>query len=266
MPELPDVENYNRYVKRHALRKTITGVQIGDRRVLARTSPRGLHDRLVGSRFVGTRRHGKQLFVRSSKGGWLTLHFGMTGSPAAYKRDADAPRYVRAQFDFGNGEHLAFVDPRLFGKVGYVDDADSFIAKQHLGPDALDPHLTFARFKDALGSGGGLKAALMDQSRLAGIGNIFADEILYQARLHPLAAIGTLKPQQLRRLYQAMRRVLKMAIARGAGAEHFAERLPSGYLLRHRDKGGTCPRGHGPLKTIKAAGRTTYFCPRCQPR
>jgi formamidopyrimidine-DNA glycosylase len=266
MPELPDVENYTRFFKRHALRKTITGLHVGDRRALSHVSPATLRGRLQGARFLSARRHGKHLLARISKGGWLTLHFGMTGSLGYYKRDQDEPRFDRVRFDFGKAGHLAYIDPRLFGKVGFADNADAFIRKQRLGPDILDRGFTFAKFKEALGGHGGLKAALMDQSRMAGIGNIFADEILFQTRLHPLTDVTKLSPAQLKSLFAATRRVLKTAIARGAGAEGFAERLPRGFLLRARDKGGHCPRGHGPLKTIKAGGRTTYFCPTCQPR
>ena len=266
MPELPDVENYGRYFKRHGLRKTITGVHVGDRRALDHISERLLLERLIGARFVATRRRGKHLFVRTSKGGWLTMHFGMTGYLAAFKDEKDEPAHDRVRFDFGKAGHLGYIDPRLFGRVGLVDDAAVFIEQHDLGPDALDPKLTFPRFREALAGGGALKAALMDQSRIAGIGNIFADEILFQVRLHPLAKIDRLAPARLKALFAATRKVLTTAIAAGAGAEGYWERLPRTYLLRQRDKGGVCPRGHGPLSTIKAGGRTTYFCGKCQKR
>ena len=266
MPELPDVENYGRYFKRHGLRKTITGVHVGDTRALDHISPRQLRQHLVGAKFTATRRQGKHLFVRVSNGGWLTLHFGMTGYLAAFKDAKDEPSHDRVRFDFGRSGHLGYIDPRLFGRVGYVDDADAFIKVHKLGPDALDPKLTLARFKEALAGAGGLKAALMDQSRLAGVGNVFADEILFQTKLHPLAPTGRLTPQQLGALFAATRKVLKTAIAAGAGAEGYWERLPRTYLLRQRRKGGVCPRGHGPLSIMTAAGRTTYFCGKCQPR
>jgi formamidopyrimidine-DNA glycosylase len=266
MPELPDVENYGRYFKRHGLNKTITGVHVGDTRALDHISPKQLQARLVGAKFTVTRRHGKHLFARISKGGWLTMHFGMTGSLAAFKREKDEPSHDRVRFDFGRTDHLGYIDPRLFGRVGYTDDADTFIKAHKLGIDALDPKLTLARFEQALAGGGGLKATLMDQSRLAGIGNIFADEILFQTRLHPLSPAGHLSPPQREALFTAMRKVFKTAIAAGAGAEGYWERLPRTYLLRQRGKRGVCPRGHGPLSIMTAAGRTTYFCGKCQKR
>lgn len=266
MPELPDVENYCRYFKRHALKKPITSVAVGDQRALDHLSERALEDRLIGARFVSTRRHGKHLFARISKGGWLTMHFGMTGHLEYFKDDDDEPSYDRVRFDFGKAGHLGYIDPRLFGRVGFTEDADDFIKAHHLGPDALDPKLTFQRFKEAIAGGGGLKATLMDQSRIAGIGNVFADEILFQARLHPLTEIDRLTPAQLKALFATMRKVLETAIAAGAGAEGYWENLPRTYLLRQRHEGGVCPRGHGPLSIMKAAGRTTYFCGRCQKR
>ena len=266
MPELPDVENYGRYLKRHALKKRITGVQVGDRRALDHITAGRLQKQLIGARFTATRRHGKHLLVRVSTGGWLTMHFGMTGSLAFFKKDKDEPSHDRVRFDFGAAGHLGYIDPRLFGRVGFVDDAEAFIRAHGLGPDALDPKLTPARFTEALAGGGGLKATLMDQSRIAGIGNVFADEILFQTRLHPLAETKRLSPAQIKALLLAIRKVLKTAIAAGAGAEGYWERLPRTYLLRQREKRGVCPRGHGPLSIMKAAGRTTYFCGRCQTR
>src|SRR5579883_1229564 len=264
MPELPDVENYGRYFKRHGLRKTITGVYVGDTRALDHISQHQLQQHVVGAKFTATRRHGKHLFVRISTGGWLTMHFGMTGYLAAFKDEADEPSHDRVRFDFGRSGHLGYIDPRLFGRVGYADDADAFIKAHKLGPDALDPKLDLARFKEALAGDGGLKATLMDQSRLAGIGNIFADEILFQTRLHPLTATNKLTGRQFKALLTATRSVFKTAIAAGAGAEGYWESLPRTYLLRQRDKGGVCPRSHGPLSIMTAAGRTTYFCGKCQ--
>ncbi len=266
MPELPDVERYNRYLRRHALRRTITGVHVGDRRVLAHVSGGSLHKALTGGRLLSTRRHGKHLLVRLSKGGWLTMHFGMTGSLAYYAAEKDKPRFDRLRLDFGKSSHLAYTDPRLLGRVGLADDADEFVKKQRLGPDLLDRRFTLARFKAALARAGNLKAALMDQSRMAGIGNIYADEVLFQAGIDPRTNAGRLSPQQAGALFRAARRVLKKAVTCGAGAEILIEKLPRSYLLRQRHAGGICPRGHGKLKMIRTGGRATYFCPRCQVR
>lgn len=264
MPELPDVENYGRYMKRHALRQKITGVSVGDKRVLRKLPIARLRNRTVGRRFTAVRRHGKHLLARLDDGGWITFHFGMTGS-FAYFRDGDDPAYDRLRFDFANGRHLGFIDPRLFGQIGIADDDDDFIKRQKLGPDALDRSFTARRFKELLaGRKGNVKTALMDQALIAGVGNIFSDEILFRARIHPRTPVARLDAQHLAALYRVMRAVLTSAIAHGAGDDKFTDRLPKSWFLPHRDKGERCPRCGSAIKTVRFAARTAYFCPRCQ--
>jgi formamidopyrimidine-DNA glycosylase len=106
---------------------------------------------------------------------------------------------------------------------------------------------------------------LMDNTLIAGIGNIYADEILFQARLHPKTAVTSLSDRQCAELFAQIKAVLKLAIECGAGAEQFLDRLPDHYLLPHRDKSGKCPRCGAAIATLKSGGRTSYFCPRCQP-
>jgi formamidopyrimidine-DNA glycosylase len=265
MPELPDVENYRRYLARHALKQRIADVHVGDKRAL-RVPAAELRRNLKGHTLKRTRRHGKHLLV-AVDGGWLTMHFGMTGH-LDYFEDAEAePASDRVRFDFANGKHLGFVDARLLGRVGFADDADAFIAERKLGPDALSRELdakTFAaRLKDRRG---GLKAALMDQSVVAGIGNLYADEILFQAKLHPLTPVQKLSAADLKRIHRIMRNVLQTGIKSGAGTEGLYKRLPKSYLIPLRKVGGDCPRCGGKVKMITAAGRSTYFCPACQRR
>jgi len=109
-----------------------------------------------------------------------------------------------------------------------------------------------------------VKSALMDQSLMAGIGNIFADEILFQARVHPATKLDRLEKAEIERLYRAIKDVLETAIAHGAGSEQFLDRLPAGYILPQRKKGGRCPRCGAEIECLKIGGRTSYFCPRCQ--
>jgi formamidopyrimidine-DNA glycosylase len=268
MPELPDVENYKRYLQRRAMQIPITDVQVADTRILDGVSEQRFKQCLTGARFASAQRHGKHLLVHLDSGIWLTMHFGMTGALSFFENAQADPRYHRVRFDFDRDRHLAYTDQRMLGRLGLAEDgeADVFINSHALGPDALDPKLDLAKFKSALGGAGAAKAALMDQGRIAGIGNLYADEILFQAKIHPRTLIGSLSDQQLGDLYRAMRHVLKTAIARGAGSENFSERLPEEYLLRHREKDGSCPRGHGPLQTLRFAGRTAYYCPDCQPK
>jgi formamidopyrimidine-DNA glycosylase len=266
MPELPDVELYKRYLEAHALRQTLEGVAVNDARILGNLPVEAFVARLTGNRFDGSRRHGKHLLVRLAKGGWLTLHFGMTGDLVYFRDEADDPRYDRVRFDFASGGRLAYVNRRMLGRVGLADDADAFIEGEELGPDALDPTFDLAAFARAIeGRRRDVKSVLMDQALIAGIGNIYADEILFQARLHPQKPVTSLDEGQRTELFRLIRQVLQKAIECGAGAEQFLERLPDDYLLPHRDKGGRCPRCGGPIATLKAAGRTSYYCPRCQP-
>ena len=266
MPELPDVELYKRYLDEHALGQTIDRVVVSDARILGELPAEAFVARLAGNRFEGSRRHGKHLLVRLRRDGWLTLHFGMTGGLACFRDETDDPPYDRVRFDFEGGRHLAYVNRRMLGRVGLADDAEEFIRAEQLGPDALDPvfdlealdRVTAGRRRD-------VKSVLMDQALVAGIGNIYADEILFQARLHPKTPVPSLDDRQRGDLLAQINAVLTSAIACGAGAEQFLERLPEDYLLPHRDKSSECPRCGAAIATLKSGGRTSYFCPRCQP-
>ncbi len=265
MPELPDVELYRRYLDQHALRQTVERVAVNDARILGQLSARAFSARLTGNRFEDTRRHGKHLLVRLQRGGWLTLHFGMTGDLVYFQHEADDPPYDRIRFDFTGGGHLAYVNRRMLGRVGLADDAEAFIRGEELGPDALDPAFDLAAFAKAIeGRRRDVKSVLMDQALIAGVGNIYADEILFQARLHPHTPVTSLDERQRAELFRQLRQVLEKAIACGAGAEQAVERLPDDFLLPHREKQGKCPRCGGSIATLKAAGRTSYYCPRCQ--
>jgi formamidopyrimidine-DNA glycosylase len=266
MPELPDVELYRRYLDEHALGQTIAAVEVNDARILGGLPTDAFVARLKSNRFENSRRHGKHLLVRLRRDGWLTLHFGMTGSLVYFREGSDNPPYDRVRFDFEGGRHLAYVNRRMLGRVGLADDADEFIRAEELGRDALDPGFDLKAFDRAIeGRRRDVKSVLMDQTLVAGIGNIYADEILFQARLHPRTAVTSLGNRQRAALFRQIKAVLATAIECGAGAEQFLERLPKNYLLPHRDKGGKCPRCGAAIVTLKGGGRTSYFCPRCQP-
>ena len=266
MPELPDVENYRRRLARSGLRKKITHVAVGDGRILGKLSVRAFSRRLTGRRLLSTRRHGKHLLAKVEGDGWLTLHFGMTGDLRFFK-DSQTPRFTRVCLDLAGRGHLAYINRRMLGRVGLAPDADAFIAAEKLGPDALDRGFTLTAFRKAIaGIRRDAKSVLMDQEIVAGIGNIYADEILFQARIDPRARIDRLDAAKLARLHRAICPALRTAIAHGAGSDEVAARMPKTALLPHRHKGGQCPRCGRPLKTTKIGGRTTYFCPRCQRR
>ena len=261
MPELPDVETFKRYLDATSLHQRINNVDVRSAFVLKRISGAELSRKLKGRRFESSRRHGKHLLVRINGQVWLRLHFGMTGF-LSYLKDAEKTSlHARVIFVFANGYRLAFDDQRKFGEVGLVEDVDAFLKKRQLGPDALDVDL--AQFKKMLAKHrGSVKAALMNQRLIAGIGNIYADEILFRARVHPATRISALEEKLVAKLFRAMRHVLEKAIASQAEAA----RMPKSWLLLHRRKGGRCPRCGRELQSSSIGGRTAWFCAHCQKR
>lgn len=265
MPELPDVEGFKAELARNALGKVIAGVIVSDARILGELTARTFSARLAGARLVAVRRHGKYLMAEIDRGGWLILHFGMTGGLYFVRKGAEEPAFTRLRLDFAEDGALAYTNKRMLGHIGLADAPDDVIAEEKLGPDALDAHFDFEAFKEAVaGTTRSVKSVLMDQHIIAGIGNIYSDEILFQARLDPSLRIKDLSAGALKQLYVEMRKVLEVAIASGTGSEQFVDRLPKGSLLPERKKGGRCPRCHAPLKILKMQGRTAYCCPRCQ--
>ena len=259
MPELPEVETFKRYLDRTSLHQRITGIEVRDAYVLKRVSPRELARRLKGRRFESSRRHGKHLFVRADGDVWLRLHFGMTGSLEYFKNDERAPRHARVLFVFTNNHRLAFDDQRQFGQIGLLKDVDEFLKKRSLGPDALD--LDLREFRKILGKRhGAVKSILMNQQFIAGIGNIYADEILFRVHMHPATEISRLGDKDFATLFRAARYILKRAIA----AKADVNQMPRSWLLLQRGKGGKCPRCGRRLKSATIGGRTAWFCPHCQ--
>ena len=259
MPELPDVERFKRYLDATSLYQRIADVEVRSAYVLKGISGKELARRLKGRRFESTRRHGKHLFARTDGGTWLRLHFGMTGSLRYFKGEEKAPPHTRVLFVFAKDYRLAFDDQRKFGQVGLLEDVDEFLRKRALGPDALD--IDVAEFKAKLARHrGAVKSILMNQRLIAGIGNIYADEILFHARIHPATQIARLCDKDRRHLFRAMRHVLEKAVHYQADAD----RMPKTWLLSHREKRGKCPRCGRSLKSSTIGGRTAWFCTHCQ--
>jgi len=261
MPELPDVEVFRKYVDRTALHQTIESVEVFAPDILGEVTPKQLQSKTKGHQFMSTDRHGKYLFTRLSNDGWLVFHFGMTGYFHYFKDSKQTPKHTRALFNFDNGHHLAFVLQRKLGSISATQEMDTFVKEQGLGLDALDDNLHPEAFKKALKEAkSSIKSALMDQERIAGIGNIYSDEILFQARLDPKTRANQLSNEDVDRLFEAMKEVLETAI----DSEADPEKMPETYLLPHREKGGKCPVCHGEIETTKISGRSAYFCPNCQ--
>lgn len=256
MPELPDVEHFRQYLEATALHQEIEDVDVRSQQILE-ADAQELREGLEGHSFEGTRRHGKHLFVRLDNERWLELHFGMSGNLAYFKDMAKEPEYDRLLFTFTNGYHLAYTAPRKLGEVDLVDDIGAFAEAHDLGPDVYADTFDLETFKSLLANRRGMiKSALMDQSLMAGIGNVYSDEILFQVGIHPRTKVQALSEEQLERIYDEMQKVLKVAIDHRADPSTF----PDGWLTPHRGEDGTCARCGGPLKRVKVSGRTAYYC------
>lgn len=257
MPELPDVAVLQRYLDATALHQEIADVEVEDTDVLVGVSPGLLASRLRGCSFASTRRYGKYLFAGTDQGEWVAFHFGMTGFLKYYKREEAAPEHVRLLLEFANGYQLAYDCQRKFGMVGWTEDVDGFVEEKGMGPDPLASDLDLRQFRDRLhGRRGAIKPTLMNQKVLAGIGNVYSDEILFQAGVHPERKIPSLGDDEVEEIYRALVRVVAAAI----DAQADPERLPRGYLLPHREEGAECPRCGGTLRKKTVSGRSAYFC------
>jgi formamidopyrimidine-DNA glycosylase len=258
MPELPEVERYRRLAHDAALGRVVAGVDAHDAWILkGGTGAAELTDALVGRSLAAARRRGKLLLLDTTgPGPVLGLRFGMTGrllvdgAPGVdalrYAPTGLGRRWDRFGLDFADGGHLRLQDPRRLGGVQLDPDED------RLGPDALS--IAPAQLAAALaGSRVPLKARLLDQRRVAGIGNLIADEILWRAGLSPLRPAGELSPAEVRRLHRHLRSGLAALIERG-GAH-------TGDLGPHRRPGGRCPRDGTELRRTTIGGRSSWWCP-----
>jgi formamidopyrimidine-DNA glycosylase len=259
MPELPDVEVFKQYLGATSLHQKIEKVRVLAPEMLNELTVETLTDALEGHEFESSRRHGKYMFVGMDSGPSLVLHFGMTGFLAYFKDRDREPPHERLLVSFSNGYHLAYDCQRKLGSVTLVQSVDSFLEERQLGADALE--IEFSPFTGALsGTRAAVKSALMNQQRIAGIGNIYSDEILFQSGIHPQKKPSQLDESALRKLFGEMKEVLATAIECRADPGKF----PKDYLIPHRRGDRTCPKCGAEIQTAKVSGRTAYFCPRCQ--
>ncbi len=264
VPELPDVEVFRRYFDATSLHKKIRSVAVRDRDMLEGASPSGLEKKLAGRCFRSTRRHGKYLFAEATSSSWLVLHFGMTGFLKYFKKPEEQPGHERLRIRFSNGYSLVYDCQRKLGELRLIRDPDGFVTEKNLGPDALSEELDPDAFIEALSrSRGSIKSALMNQDLLAGLGNVYSDEILFQAGVDPRAKTNKLDEDTLRDIFRTMRKeVLPQAIE----AQADPSRLPDAYMIPRRQEGGRCPKCNSPFKRVKVSGRTAYLCGKCQRR
>jgi formamidopyrimidine-DNA glycosylase len=271
VPELPEVESARNLIAAHGLNRRIADVDDSDRYV-GRPHPAGeLRAALTGRTLTAAHRRGKTMWLDTSPvpggsepGPELGLHLGMSGriiitnpdgsvaeggDPHRYDTRGRNPVWNRFTLTFDDGGSLVLFDPRRLGRVRLNPDIAA------LGPDATQ--VTAAQFRDLITRGTiAVKARLLDQSKLAGVGNLLADEILWQAKVSPLARVDSLTPAQVRRLYRALTSVVSAALANG-GAH-------TGEMIAARHRGGTCPRDGAPMVHGTVGGRSTWWCSREQ--
>jgi formamidopyrimidine-DNA glycosylase len=261
VPELPDVETFRRDLDAATLRRRIASASVRDPRLLGNVSADTLRRRLRGRRVAATRRHGKHLLVELDRGGCLVLHFGMTGGLRAIAGEDELGAHDRVVLWLAGDGGVAVSSVRLFGEVSLADSAEALIRDRRLGPDALT--LDERGLADALrGNRAGIKSALMNQQRIAGIGNVYSDEILFQARLHPAIIAADLSAAERRRLHRAVGAVLRQAIEVRADPA----RMPPEWITPRRHAGAPCPVCGGEIERRSVGGRSAYFCRRCQKR
>lgn len=257
MPELPEVEIFKNYFDNHALNKTIREVVIKNESLLE-TSATAFRKAFVGRKFTSTARVGKYLLAKTDRKDWLSLHFGMTGSLSAYPNSEEAPNYSQVIFQF-SGLNLSVISKRKLGRIGVTSGVNDLMEEKELGPDALS--LNKGKFVELLAKRkGALKSAFMDQRFIAGLGNIYSDEILYQSALHPKRRIADLSNKEVEALYDVMQKTLKTCIRKKADPRNF----PQDFLTLNRRDKADCPKCGGKIKKITIGGRGTYICPACQ--
>ena len=266
MPELPEVETIKNELLPWIVGQSFTQVTLLDRKLLRWPSPEEFQQ-LVGQSVESLERRGKYLIFHLSSGLSLIMHLRMTGALLLNPESID--HCARAVFHLSNDARLAFSDRRRLGAIWLGGDAGAIIGK--LGPEPLaedfTPNVLSTLFNEHCIP---IKAALIDQNIIAGIGNMYADEILFAARIHPLRRTDTLSDEEIQSLYNSIRVVLASAIGnKGASVDTYIR--PGGQLGRaqfdfkvaHR-KGQTCPVCHAPIQRILVRNRGTYFCPNCQ--
>ncbi len=257
MPELPEVETYKRYLDKTSLKQVIKEVKIIDTRVL-NVDDSYLIKSVKDKHFESSTRHGKYVLVHL-KPKYLVLHFGMTGELEYYNKKEDDPKFCKVIFQFKNGFNLAYISRRMFGKLDIVDSIQEFIAKKKLGPDAFK--MSLEEFKEATNRRTAiLKNALLNQSFVAGIGNIYSDEILFRTKLHPKTKIDSLNESKIKELYDNIKGVLKFGIEKQGDLSIY----PNSFLIPHRKKEEQCPICNTEIERFELSGRHGFYCPSCQ--
>ncbi|MEK7505893.1 MAG: bifunctional DNA-formamidopyrimidine glycosylase/DNA-(apurinic or apyrimidinic site) lyase [Patescibacteria group bacterium] len=307
MPELPEVESLRRGLVKVLVGKTIKKVKVlapkqvsgkGNKRFATSAKTRAFEKGLVGEKILGIDRRAKNLIFHFSHGKVMLVHLKMTGQlvyednrqqstdnkqkvtkkvigghPMELSESVLPHKHTRVIFELSKGA-LYYNDTRMFGYLLYYGSAEAFAEENHFEDIGLEPHdknFTYDYFAENLKrQGGTLKKALMDQGVVTGLGNIYADEVVFEARVKPTRKPKSLKPQELKNLYKAINRIIPAAIKQGGSsvADYFlADGSRGNYARYHKvygKSGEGCPNCRRLFTTIKLNGRTTVYCPACQ--
>jgi formamidopyrimidine-DNA glycosylase len=269
MPELPEVETIVRGLRKPLVGRRFTGVRIGWENLVATPGVEEFARGLIGQRILDVRRRGKYLVFALSSGRSLIIHLRMTGRLLLKDGGAKLDKHDHLIFELDDGRELRFNEMRKLGRVYLVDNDDEVVGE--LGPEPLDGDFTLADFAVLLSTRRGkIKSLLLNQRFIAGVGNIYADEALFAASIHPERRADTLTSEEVERLYHAIRQVLRQGIE-NRGTTLTAYRDAEGregsnqeHLRVFRRTGQPCPRCGTPIERTVVGGRGTYFCPKCQ--
>ncbi len=270
MPELPEVETVKNELIPHIVGRKITGITFFWDGIVKQPTVADFRSRVIGQKITGLTRRGKYLFISMNSDDLLVMHLKMSGSLLVSHDSSEPPKYTRAIIHLDNNSVIFFRDPRKFGAMWLVKDSRSITNK--LGPEPLEADFTPQVLAQRLGNRKApIKALLCDQSVIAGIGNMYADEALFAAKIHPLRLGGTLSQDEIKQLHHAIQRILRAAIGnKGASIVNYYR--PSGepgtahfeFKVAH-GRSKTCPIHSNAIQRITVRNRGTYFCPKCQP-
>jgi len=270
LPELPEVETIRRGLVPHVVGRRFTVVEVmpGAEKVVALPSPAEFVRALPGLRIEGIERRGKYFLFPLSDGRYLIVHLRMTGALMHRPEGAPADGYLRVRFSLDDKTELRYTDLRKLGMMWLVDDPTLVVGK--LGPDALEA-LQPTTLRSLLARRRApIKVVLMDQRRLAGLGNIYADEALFLAGVHPRRPAGSLATDEVERLHGAVGEVLREAMGhRGSSFRDYVdaegkEGMHQLHVKVYRRSGEPCFVCGAAIERIKLGGRGTHYCPRCQ--
>lgn len=275
MPELPEVETVRQTLLPQTVGRTITGLRVGDfDGVVGVAGVDATRAGVVGREIRGISRRGKYLFFELSDDSYLLVHLRMTGKLQIAASGEPPLRFEHLALVLSDGLELRFADQRKFGRVLHLLPDGYAAVEQGLGPEPLDSGFTSERLEKILaGRTAKLKSALLDQRRVAGLGNIYVDEALFRAGLHPERAAGSLSAKENRRLHGAIQDVLREALTRrGTSISSYTDGYGASGENQHNlrvygrgRRGEPCPTCGGPLSLLVIGGRSSHFCPHCQP-